>query len=579
MKGSKKGGEDVSSHNNLVLKYILKNALEFQGKANPKAVLGLILKENPELKKDVPALMKEINTIAQEIETISLAEQQQRLQQLAPELLQEEEGPIVEGPLKPLPNAEKGKVVVRIAPSPSGPLHIGHAYGVSLNYEYAKMYNGKLILRIEDTNPENIYPPAYELIERDAQWLTDNGISEIVVQSSRLGIYYDHAEKLVQLGKVYACTCPSEEWREQKNKGIACLCRTLSITENQLRYEKMFSGGYAEGEVVLRLKTDIAHKNPAMRDFGIMRIVEHVHPKTGKEHRVWPLMVFAVAIDDHELGITHVLNGKDHADNAQKERLIMDCFGWKYPEYRHWGRINFDGFILSTSETRKAIEQGEYRGWEDIRLPFLPALRRRGYQPGSFRRYAIEIGLSLNDKTVSREEFWKNIDAFNKMIIDKEVNRYFFVDNPVGIVIQGAPAQKVELAKHPDFPQRGQRILQATKEVYIAESDFRRLGEGYVHRVMDYCNFEFKNNKFAYVPGTYEEYKNSAHKGTIIHWLPQLGNIGVEVVLEHNVIAMGIGEDAMASLKAGDIVQLERRYFARVDAVTGDKIVLWYLHK
>lgn len=338
-------------------------------------------------------------------------------------------------------------------------------------------------------------------------------------------------------------------------------------------------GEYAEGEIVLRLKTDITHRNPAMRDFGLMRIVEHIHPKTGKEHRVWPLMVFAVAIDDHELGITHVLNGKDHADNAEKERMILACFGWKSPEYKHWGMINFEGFILSTSETRKAIEHGEYNGWEDIRLPFLPALKRRGYQPGAFRRYATEIGLSLNDKTVSREEFWKNINAFNKDILDPIAERYFFVDNPVGIVIQGAPSKKVELEKQPDFPTRGNRILLGTKEVYITESDFRRLGEGYVHRLMDYCNFEFKNNKFTYVPGTYEEYKNNEHKGNIIHWLPQQGKVMVEVVLEHNVISLGIGEDGMKVLKVGQIVQLERRYFARVDAVTKDKVILWYLHK
>ena len=572
-----KESKNNTSHQDLIFKYILKNAIEFQGKANPKAVLGLILKENPDLRKDVPAILKEIEKAVAETEKLSVEQQQQKLQQLAPELLREEK-PTIEGPLKPLPNAQKGKVVLRIAPSPSGPLHIGHAYGASLNYEYAKMYNGKLILRIEDTNPENIYPPAYELIERDAQWLTDNGISQVVVQSSRLGIYYDHAEKLVQLGKAYACTCKAEEWREQKNKSIACPCRTLSVKENQIRYAKMFSG-YAEGEIVLRLKTDITHKNPAMRDFGLMRIVEHIHPKTGKEQRVWPLMVFAVAVDDHELGITHVLNGKDHTDNAEKERQIMACFGWTFPEYKHWGMINFEGFILSTSETRKAIERNEYHGWEDIRLPFLPALKRRGYQPGAFRRYATEIGLSLNDKTVSREEFWKNINAFNKDILDPIAERYFFVDNPVGIVIQGAPAKKVELEKQPDFPERGNRILLGTKEVYIAESDFRRLGENYMHRLMDYCNFDFKNNKFTYVPGMYDEYKNSAHQGNIIHWLPQQGNVGVEVVLEHNVISMGIGEDGMKELKVGQIVQLERRFFARVDAITPEKIVLWYLHK
>src|SRR3989338_6440909 len=137
-----KESKNNTSHQDLIFKYILKNAIEFQGKANPKAVLGLILKENPELRKDVPAVLAEIEKAVAETEKLSVEQQQQKLQKLAPELLREEK-PTIEGPLKPLPNAQKGKVILRIAPSPSGPLHIGHAYGASLNYEYAKMYNGK----------------------------------------------------------------------------------------------------------------------------------------------------------------------------------------------------------------------------------------------------------------------------------------------------------------------------------------------------------------------------------------------------------------------------------------------------
>src|SRR3989338_4323362 len=272
MKESKKDGENIGSHNNLILKYILKNALEYQGKANPKAVLGLILKENQPLRNDVPAVLKKIEQSIIDISKLTPAQQQEKLQRLAPELLQQEKEPTIEGPLKPLPNAEKGKVIVRIAPSPSGALHIGHAYGAALNYEYAKMYEGKLILRIEDTNPENIYPSAYELIEHDAQWICENKVAQVMIQSSRLGIYYDYAEKLVQMSKAYVCICDAEEWKELKVKAIACPCRSLSSKEQSLRYAKMFNG-YAEGEAVLRLKTDITDKNPAMRDFS-MRINE-----------------------------------------------------------------------------------------------------------------------------------------------------------------------------------------------------------------------------------------------------------------------------------------------------------------
>lgn len=576
-----------------ILKHALKNALDFKGSVNPKVVLGITLKERPGLKKDVPKVIKEIEKVAKEVSKLNEKKIKEKLKQIAPELLKEKNSQKISnkgkkskketsksaGPLKPLPEAEIGKVAVRIAPSPSGPLHIGHAYGASLNYEYAKMYKGKFIVRIEDTNPENIYEPAYKLIEEDAKWLSDNNVSQVVIQSSRLGIYYDHAEKLVNLGKAYVCTCNADKWRELKNKGKSCPCRGLDKKENQLRYAKMFNE-YAEGEAVLRLKTDIKHKNPAMRDFVILRINEHVHPKTGKEQRVWPLMVFSVAMDDHELGITHVLNGKEHADNSAKEQIIMNYLNWKPPVYKHWGRINFEGFKISASKTRLAIEQREYTGWDDIRLPFLPALKRRGYQMGAFRKYALEIGLSLNDKTVSIEEFWKSINAFNKEIVESKANRYFFIDDPVEVKIENAPPEKVMLDLHPNFPKRGKRELVVKGEVHIAKSDLKRLGENQVHRLMDYCNFEIKDGRWKFISEEYEDFKGAKNKGSIVHWLPfDKSNIKVEVLLEDNTIVKGLGEESMKCLKVNDLVQLERRYFARVDKVGEDKITFWYLHK
>src|SRR3990167_9118082 len=232
----------------IILPYVLANAASFNGKANPKVVLGMVLKNHPELKQDLPTLTKEIDTAIKDIESFSLLQIQIKLKELAPQGVGDVKKPEekIEGPLKLLPNAKKDNVIVRIAPSPSGPLHIGHAYGTSLNYEYAKMYKGKLILRIEDTNAENIYPQAYELIERDVKWMTENSVEEVFVQSSRLGKYYDAAEKLINSNNAYVCECDADEWREKKNKGIACSCRDLSVKENQLRYAKMFNA-YAEG--------------------------------------------------------------------------------------------------------------------------------------------------------------------------------------------------------------------------------------------------------------------------------------------------------------------------------------------
>ena len=257
----------------------------------------------------------------------------------------------------------------------------------------------------------------------------------------------------------------------------------------------------------------------------------------------------------------------------------MDCLGWKFPEYKHWGRINFEEFVLSTSETRRAIERKEFPGWDDIRLPFLPALRRRGYQPEAFRKYALEIGLSPNDKTVSLDEFWKNINSFNKEKIDSIANRYFFVDNPIKTIIKNAKPKTVEIELHPTFPDRGNRKFQATNIFYVSESDFRQLGEGYLHRLMDWGNFEVKGEELVFVSEPYEDFKNAENKGHIIHWLPAQGNIDVEVLMEKGVWMKGVGEEGLKNCKVGDIVQLERRYFARLDKKENAKLQFWYLHK
>ena len=561
-----------------ILKHCLKNAFDFGGKVNTKVVLGLALRDNPLLKNDVPKLLKEIEKIAKEVESLSLEQIKVKLKQLAPELLKEKTEKKPEGPLKPLSNAQKGKVVVRIAPSPSGPLHIGHAYGISLNYEYAKMYQGKFILRIEDTNPETIYSPAYEMIKDDVNWLTGNNVSQVIIQSSRLGTYYDYAEKLVQKGAAYVCSCNADQWRVLKNEGQSCPCRDLDLKEQALRYAKMF-GGYAEGEAVLRAKTNIKDKNPARRDFGLMRIVEHVHPKTGQEQRVWPLMILSVAIDDHELGITHVLNGKDQADNAEKEQWIMRQLGWKPPVYAHWGIINFIGFEVSKTKTKLAIEQKEYTGWDDIRLPFLLALRRRGYQAGAFRKYALDIGLSLNDKTVSMEEFWKSINAFNREIIEPIAKRYFFIDRPREIQVRKLERKTVKIAAHPDYPEKGCRTLTVSDRIFISEKDFQILAEGYIHRLMDLCNFEIKGNIFWKTTGQYEDYKNAKNKGKIIHWLPKEENVPVDLLLDTGNKISGLGELNLSQAKEGEIIQLERLAFCRIDKIERNKVTLWYLHK
>ncbi|MBW3004838.1 glutamate--tRNA ligase, partial [Candidatus Woesearchaeota archaeon] len=521
-------------------------------------------------------LGKEISTIISEVNKLGEEKQKTELEKRAPELLEEKPKEKRTG-LKPLKDAEKGKVTVRFAPSPSGPLHIGHAYGISLNSEYARMYNGKLILRIEDTDPSNIYELGYELVPTDAKWLTKDNVAEVHFQSDRLGHYYDHMEKLISAGNAYVCTCDPDEFRELIMKQKACPCRGLSAKEQGERWAKMF-GEYKPGEAVCRIKTDVAHKNPAMRDWPAMRINDHVHPRQGTKHRVWPLMNFSVAIDDHLMGMSHVINGKEHADGAKRQKYIFDYFKWKRPTYINWGRINFIGLELSCSKTKQKIEYGEFDAWDDIRLPFMPALRRRGFQPGAFIKFALDIGLTLTDKTVTKEEFFMTLAAFNKEIIDPISDRFFFIEDPVEVTISKAPSQEISLKLHPDNPKKGVRKFKCNEKFYLAKQDHKRLKANKLYRLMDCLNFKKKGKELLFESAKYEDYKEKGEM--IIHWLPVSKDlVDVEVLMPDKTTVKGLGEAGLSKLKAGDIVQLERFGFCRLDSIKAKKLKFWFTHR
>jgi glutamyl-tRNA synthetase len=560
----------------LILKHALKNALDFNGKANPGAVLGRVLSENPEFKKDIPRLKKDIEIVVKGLEKLTPEEQKQKLKQLSPKLLKEKK--VKKKDKLEISKAKKGKVVTRFAPSPSGPMHIGHSYVLSLNSELARKHKGKLILRIEDTNPENIYPSSYTMLPDEGKWITKNNVSKIVIQSERLGIYYDHAEKLVNLGKAYVCTCNTDQWRKLKAAAKACKCRNLTKKEQQIRYAKMFNE-YAEGEAVLKLKTDIQDKNPATRDFSIRRINEHRHPKTQNKQRVWPLMNYSVAIDDALLGVTHSIRAKDHMDNGKKQRIIHGYLKLPTPTDVYVGRINFSDLKISASQTKMAIERKEYTGWDDIRLPFLAALKRRGYQPEAFIKYALDVGITQTDKTVSKDEFFKAINAFNKGIIEPQASRFFFIQVKKKIKIKKAPAQECQVPLHPDFRKRGYRKFKTKTDFLINAKDLARLKSNKVHRLMDCVNFVKKNNEFIFHSTDYEEFKKAKNKGIIIHWLPaEEKTIDVEVLMEDNTKLNGLGEHKLKDLKVGEIIQFERAFFVKLDKKDKNKLFFWYLH-
>ena len=391
--------------------YALKNALAYKGKAQQGAVISSLFNEGLK-KNEVKKFVKDISKIINEVNKLSLEEQEKEFKNLKKDVSQRK---VREG-LEELPNVKKGKVVMRFAPSASGGFHIGHAMTLGLIYVYIKKYGGKLYVRIEDTNPENIYKPAYKMIEQESKWLT-NGIAEIIIQSERMNLYYKYAEQLIKKNSAYVCTCSGDDFRKYVKEKKDCPCRKLNIKENLERWEKMLDKkGFKEGEAVLRFKSSggMKNKNPAMRDFPLARINLKKHILQKKKYRVWPLMNLAVTVDDIELGMTHIIRGKDHRDNAKRQEMIYEVLRKKFPWTGFLGKIHFKDFELSTTKIREAIEKKKFKGWDDKRLPTIASLKKQGYKPQAFWKFSEQVGLSETDKTIDKEEYFKLLNAFNR---------------------------------------------------------------------------------------------------------------------------------------------------------------------
>jgi len=384
----------------IILKHALRNAVLHGGKANVNAVLNKVLGELE--KKDIAQVGKQVKKVVEEVNRMSVKEQREKLLEMWPNALEKK----VEDKkaLKPLPG-DTSHVVLRIAPNPNAPLHLGASRGVVINGEYAKLYNGKFILRLDDTDPsiKKPLPEAYEWIPEDVRWLGYNDF-ELVIASDRMEIYYEYAEKLIDIGGAYTCTCPRERFAEYKRKGIECPCRKKEKEQVIKEWKDMLAGKYKEGEIVLRVKTDMKHKNPGLRDWVAFRIKKGEHPRQGNKYIVWPMLDFQSAIDDHLLGISHIIRGKDLMHSTFKQKLLYEKFGWTYPTTLYWGRVKIHEFgKVSSSEIRKGIEEGKYSGWDDPRLPTLRALRKRGIKAEAIREFWLDIGLSERDISASMQ--------------------------------------------------------------------------------------------------------------------------------------------------------------------------------
>ena len=520
------------------------------GEAKAKSVIGKAMGTYPEFRTQAKELMAIIDDVIDEANSVDIND----LKSYIPKKKKQEK--IGTKELPPLKKSEK--VVLRFAPGPSGPLHLGHTRALALNNYYKKRYNGKLILRLEDTNPNAIDSEAYDLIPEDLSWL---GIEadEVIIQSERVDIYYKDIRKIISKGGAYVTKSDAEEWRELKRQKKAHPDRDRKPEVQIKEFESLLSG---ENGIVV-IKTNLEDPNPALRDFVAFRVVDAPHPLQKTKYRLWPLYNFAVAIDDYRLGITHVLRGKDHLNNTEKQKWIYKYMDWEEPEFIHYGLVSIPKTNLKTSKIRQSISDGEYSGWDDCRIATIRALARRGYSSETFGKYWESSGV----KEVDIKFSWQNFDAMNKDFIDAKSKRLFFVSEPREYIFSSEKTITKEAPWHPDNKDLGNRIedIESGSKIYLPNTDLSNIPDASEIRLKNLCNVKINGDKL--------EFSGFEHKKgiPIFQWCSR--STEIELYYPDGKISKGLVEDNIDNLD-NTVVQFERTGFVRLE---GDKA--FFLHR
>ena len=566
-----------------ILLLALENALKFKGNANPKALVGGVMRLHSDAKSQMPQVISSINKIVEHVNSLSLDEQKQKLLELNPDFEnQQKESKKARkekrGSLPDLPNAIEGRVVTRIPPEPSKYNHLGHAMSFLINYLYAKKYSGRAILRFDDTNPEKETQEFVDAVHEDIIGYLDIKPDEIIFASDHMDTYYDYAQELIDKNLAYVCTCTKEDISLGRRNMIDCPHRKNSVETNNELWSLMKSGDVKEGSHVLRLKIDMQHKNAVMRDPVIYRLSYTSHYRQGDKFKVWPMYDFETAIEEGLCGVTHVMRSNEFDQRIELQNYIAKLFNFPDVTYKHYGRYNIIGATTQGREIRALIESGDYIGWDDPRLVTLRALKRRGIVKEAYYELVKKIGLS---KTQTNLDF-SVIASVNRSLLDKSAKRFFAIKEPVVISVKNIPdsLKEFNLSYHPDNKSKD-RKLSCSKDYYIEKFDFEKITEGQIVRLMDAMNIKKINDvEFGFVSQSYGDYKELSNTVGLIHFVPKDSKeIKAELLLPDTSIKNIICESNVGSLKPGSVIQFERFAFVRFDHVRKDGVIqFWFTH-
>lgn len=422
------------------------------------------------------------------------------------------------------------EVRVRFAPSPTGYLHIGGARTALFNWLFARKMGGKLILRIEDTDVARLKEDSVSQILTSLKWLGINwdegpevgGDYGPYYQSERFNIYRKYCQQLVDEGKAYYCFCTPEELEAQREKQrqakqpfrYARTCRDLTPEEVKDRIDAGASYSVrlkipAEGSVVVHdiIHGDVTFNMDQYDDFVIM-----------KSNGI-PTYNFAVVIDDHLMGMTHVMRAEEHLSNTPKQLLVYQAFGWEPPKFGHMSMILApDRSKLSKRHGATSVEEFRSQGY--VAEAIVNYLTLLGWGPGDER----EI-FSLQE-TVELFE----LEQMSKKAAVYDTKKLTWMN---GQYLSELPLEKILPEVKPFFIKDGyvDEAWFAENEAYFAKLvDTVRVRVKTLQEIADASDYFFKDVE------SYDE------KGVAKHFKPE---------------AVALLEECIAAVEADDVYSLE----------------------
>ncbi len=532
-------------------RYAIKNAALHDGKADVGAIVGKLKALHPELniKKTMEIALEAVRKV-NSMERAEIEKEFELFDRQGYELKPKEK----EDVLPELEWAEKEPVVTRYAPNPNGPFHLGNARTALLSKEYAARYRGKFILRFDDTDPKVKKPieNAEQIFKEDLHWLGCDP-DETFFASERLELYHGYMKTGLQKGFAYICQCEPESWRAKIKEKKACPCREKGAKEQLKLFEKMLKNEIKEGEGVLRIKTDLKHADPSVRDWWAAKVVDkprHPNPKA-RDFHVWPSYNFASAIDDHLMKVTLIIRGQEHEQNKTKQLFLYGHFGWSYPHCFHIGRINLPKVALSTSKIKEGIDKGEYSGWDDPRLGTIRAFRRRGFKAEVLKEALFDLGVNTNDSVMQ----WEKLIDLNRKLIEPESDRMSFIEESLQLDVNYAP--------------RGM------KKMVVDKSQFERFKAGEVVRLRGLFNIKIIRKDPLQV---FADFVGEAKVNKpIVGWFVQ--GIDAEILMNDNSRKLGLADEAIEEKRPGGRVYFDRLGFCIVEGKESGRVKLRFTHK